>query len=137
VGYEPVSAPTDPVAPGETVSYEVEVRSQGSEGLNGWSLGVSAVGAPARYVGRTGRGEPLAEARIPRLAPGETALVTVEVEAPAQAREWMLVFDARDRDGKRAATLGSPALQVRLTTVDPQPSPLASPSPAASESPAP
>jgi hypothetical protein len=35
----------------------------------------------------------------------------------------MLVFDARAGNGKRAAQLGSPALQVRLTTVAPEPSP--------------
>jgi len=136
VGYELVSAPPGAVSPGQTVTYEVEVRSQGSERLDGWRLDVSAVGAPARYVGRTGRGETVAEARIPRLAPGETATVAVEVEAPAEAREWMLVFDARDRDGKRAAALGSPALQVRLMVDEPAASPSPSASPPASAPPA-
>ena len=129
-GADQPTAPEGPVAAGETVRYEVEVRSQGSEDLNGWRLGVAAVGAPARYVGRTGRGQAVGEARVPRLAPGETATVSVEVTAPAEAREWMLVFDARDRDGKRAAALGSPALQVPLSTVEPEASAEPSESPA-------
>ncbi len=33
----------------------------------------------------------------------------------------MVLFDARDRDGNRAAGMGSPMLQVPLTTVDPAP----------------
>ena len=130
VAYELVCGPDGPVAPGETVRFEVEVRSQGTDGLNGWRLGASAVGAPARYVGRTGRGKAVGGARIPRLAPGETAVVAVDVKAPDEAREWMLVFDARDREDKRAAALGSPALQVPLTTVDPEASAEPSESPA-------
>ena len=133
VGYELVSGPGGPVAPGETVRYEVEVRSQGNQELDRWRLAASAAGAPARYVGRTGRGEPVGEARIPRLAPGQTTVVAIDVTAPPEAREWMLLFDARDRDGERAAALGSPPLQVRLEVVDPA----ASTEPAASESPSP
>ncbi|MGD8485763.1 MAG: N-acetylmuramoyl-L-alanine amidase [Chloroflexota bacterium] len=123
VGYRLVTEPEGLVESGQTVRYAVEVRNQGTEAIRGWRLSVNAVGAPARYVGRIGRGKLVGEARIPRLEPGDTTVVEVEVTAPAEAREWMLVFDARAGNGKRAAQLGSPALQVRLTTVAPEPSP--------------
>ena len=45
----------------------------------------------------------------------------------------MLLFDARDSEGTRAAEMGSPMLQVRLDVAEPQPSP----EPAASPSPTP
>ncbi len=118
VGYELVRGPAEPVAPGEATTFTVEVRNQGTQTLVGWRLGADAIGAPARYVGRTGRGREAGVARIPRLAPGETAVVRIEVTPPADAREWMLLFDARDRDGVRASALGSPALQVRLPVLE-------------------
>lgn len=135
VGYALVSEPVRPSVAGERAEFEVEVRNQGTRPIRGWRLGVDAVGAPARYVGRLGRGQPVGSVRIPRLAPGDTAVVAVTVKVPAEAREWMLVFDARDAGGRRAAALGAPPLQVRLTTTEPavsDPAPSPSPSVAAS-----
>ena len=128
LGYELVSGPAEPVRPGEKATYRIEVRNQGTEPVRDWRLDVEAVKAPPRYAGRIGRGTRVGEARIPRLGPGESKVVEVSVAAPDKAGEWMLVFDARDRDRKRASSQGVPALQVRLTTVAPVGLPLASPS---------
>jgi len=127
VGYELVGEPTGAVAAGETVAYAIEVRNQGNEVMRDWRLGVAAFPAPTYYVGRIRRDALVGEARIPRLEPGERATVEVEVTAPAPGGDWMLLFDARDRDGERAAEAGVPMLQVPLTTIDP---PEPSPSPA-------
>ena len=57
-------------------------------------------------------------------------MLDIEVTPPGPG-SWMLLFDARDRDGTRAAELGSPMLQVRLEVADPpepSPEPTASPS---------
>lgn len=129
VGYELLSGPAGPVTAGETLTYGVEVRNQGTEVMRGWQLVASAASAPARYVGRLGRGTRAGRARVPRIAPGKSAVVEIEVTAPEPGGEWMLVFDARDRDGRDAWRIGSPPLQVRLSTLDPvAPSPSPAPS---------
>ncbi len=127
VGYELVSEPGFPVAVGETATYAIEVRNQGNETMRDWRLGVAAFPAPAYYIGRIRKGALSGEVRIPRLQPGERAVVEVEVTAPGPGGDWMLLFDARDRDGERAAEAGVPMLQVPLTTFDP-PEPSPSPS---------
>ena len=136
VGYELVGGPAEPVAAGETVTYAVEVRNQGTETIRDWRLPVSVVGAPARYVGRLREGKSAGGARIPRLEPGQSALVELEVTAPGTGGEWALLFSARDDRGRRAAEMGSPMLQVPLTTLDP-PQPSTEPSPASSAEPSP
>jgi hypothetical protein len=132
VGYDVVAEPTEPVVAGDAANYTIRVRNKGTETLRDWRLDVNAVGAPARYVGRTGRGQLVGQAHIPRLAPGASTEVEIEVATPAPAREWMLVFDARTQERKRASELGSPPLQVRLTTEAPEPAPSTSTSPAPS-----
>ena len=126
VGYQLVSAPAEPVVAGETIDLVIDVRNQGTETMRDWRLPVSVVPAPVRYVGRVPKAPSVGEARIPRLEPGQSRAVEVEVLAPAAAGQWTMLFDARDDDGERAANLGSPMLQVPLTTTDPLP---ASPAP--------
>jgi len=127
VGYELLAGPTESMA-GERVSFEVEVRNQGNEPMRGQRLAAVAFPAPSRYIGRVRSGLSVGQARIPRLEPGESAALSVEVTAPEPAeglavQDWMVLFDAWDRDGRRAAHLGSPILQARITTTRPEPSP--------------
>ncbi len=129
LGYELVSGPAQPAAPGETVRYEIEVRNQGTEPIRDWRLHAVSMPAPSPYVGRLRKGKAVGEARLPRLAPGQSTVVEVVVRAPAKAGEWTLLFDGRDRDGARAAELGSPMLQVRLDTADPLEPPPVEPPP--------
>jgi N-acetylmuramoyl-L-alanine amidase len=115
VGYRLLSSPAEAAA-GERTSIHVEVRNQGHLPLRGWKLLVSAVPAPERYVGRPDRGRILGQRRLPTLRPGQKAELAIRVTAPAPAGEWMLIVDAQG-EGERASRLGSPPLQVRLTTV--------------------
>ena len=119
VGYRLLAEPDGPVTSGDTLSYQLEVRNQGNEVLRDWTVGVSALPAPEHYIGRIRRGTPVGGASIPRLGPGDAAAIDIDVQAPGPGGDWMLLFDARDRDGKRAAVSGSPMLQVRLSTRDP------------------
>jgi N-acetylmuramoyl-L-alanine amidase len=121
IGYEAAGAPGGPVPIGEVVTYAIEVRNQGTEQLRGWLLQAEARPAPARYVGRIRSGTPAGAAPIPRLAPGEGAVVEVAVTAPDTGGDWVLLFDARDDDGRRASLEGSAMLQWPLTTFDPAP----------------
>jgi hypothetical protein len=118
VGYASISGPSEAVA-GETVTFEVEVRNQGSEPMRGWQLAVSALPATSGSIGRPGGGQKLGERRIPILAPGRRIRLDVQVTAPEPAQPWVLLFDARDADGGRASDLGSPPLEVPLTTLEP------------------
>lgn len=119
VGYELVAGPDEPVAPGSPVSYEVEVRNHGHETLRDWRLKANAVKAPQRYVSRVRNSTEVGLVELPRIKAGESKVVTFEGVAPP-AGEWTLLFDARDRNGERAAELGSPMLQVRLTVAEPE-----------------
>jgi N-acetylmuramoyl-L-alanine amidase len=118
VGYASVASSIDALR-GETVAVEVEVRNQGTEPMRGWRLAVSAVPAPSGSVGRPGGGQRVGERRIPFLAPGRRVRLDVQVTAPEPAQPWTLLFDATDPDGRRASELGSPPLEVQLTTVEP------------------
>jgi hypothetical protein len=126
VGYTLIERPTEPVTSGEPVNSQVEIRNHGGDDMRGWDLLATALPMPARYVGRARDGDTVGKARVPRLAPGEKTVVMINVSAPSPGDDWMLLFDARDRDGDRASRAGSPRLQVPLTTVDP---PEASPEP--------
>ncbi len=119
VGYELVGGPQEAVVAGETISYDIEVRNQGNEAMRGWQLAAVAVAAPEHYIGRTGKGRSVGDIAIGQLAPGESVVVSVDVVTPASGGDWMLLFDARDRDGRGAARDGSPVLQVPLLTLDP------------------
>jgi len=119
VGYELVAGPTEPVEPGSKQTLAVEVRNQGTEPIRDWRLDAEVQKAPPRYVGRVGRGTPAGEARIPRLMPGEVRTVKLKVALPEQPGDWMVVVDSRDGGGRRAAGMGAPALQVRLSTLEP------------------
>jgi N-acetylmuramoyl-L-alanine amidase len=123
VGYELMDGPAGPVLPGEEIRYRVEVRNQGSEPIRGWRLRVLAVDLPRGYVGPIRDAATVGERRIPSLGPGEAEALDVSVTAPGVAGERMLLFDARDRDGRRAAELGSPVLQVQLSVSEPVPTP--------------
>ena len=120
IGYELIEEPSAAVLPGEPVGYRVEIRNQGNEPIRGWRLKVNAVAAPSRYVSRIRDAQDVGEVDIPRLQPGERRVLDIEV-APPGPGSWMLLFDARDREGTRAAELGSPVLQVRLDVVEPEP----------------
>jgi N-acetylmuramoyl-L-alanine amidase len=122
VGYELAEGPTEPVAAAAPVSYRVEIRNAGTDTIRDWRLKVNAVEAPSRYVSRIRDAVTVGEAGIGALKPGESRVVEVEVTAPG-AGEWSLLFDARDRDGTRAAEMGSPVLQVRLSVAEPEPEP--------------
>jgi hypothetical protein len=115
VGYGLRSGPAQASA-GTRVVFVIEVRNQGSESMTGWDLVVGAVPAEWPYVGRARRPDAVGERRIPRLEPGEAAALAIEVTTPGPGQEWMLLFDARDRDGRPASRGGSPVLQVPLTT---------------------
>ncbi len=128
IGYELIEGPTEPVVAGVPVEYRVEVRNQGTDPLRDWRLKVNAVASPERYVSRIRDAVTVSELQLPRLEVGERRVFDVEVTAPG-AGEWTLLFDARDRDGTRAAEMGSPALQVRLSVAEPLPLPSASASP--------
>jgi hypothetical protein len=91
--------------------------------MRGWRLAVSALPAQPGSVGRPGNGQKVGERRIPFLAPGRRVRLDVQVTAPEPAQPWVLLFDARDRDGRPASDLGSPPLEVPLTTVEPAPAP--------------
>ncbi len=119
VGYQLIGGPDGPITAGDTISYQVEVRNQGNETLRDWRLGVAAFPALEHYIGRIRRGTPVGEVPIPRLDPGEVSTVDIEVTAPEPGADWVLLFDARDDDGRRAADMGSPMLQVRLSTLAP------------------
>jgi N-acetylmuramoyl-L-alanine amidase len=129
VGYELVDGPVGPVAAGAPLRYRVDVRNQGSETIREWRLKVHAVKAPSRYVGRIRDAATVGETELPILRAGERRTLELEVAAP-EPGEWMLLFDARDRDGTRAAELGSPMLQVPLDVAEPVPT--TSPDPTAS-----
>jgi N-acetylmuramoyl-L-alanine amidase len=115
VGYEFQAGPSRAVA-GERVLFVIEVRNQGTESLRGWDLVAAALPTESPYVGRVRGVEVVGERRIPRLEPGEAATLTLEVTAPSPGQEWMLLFDARDPDDRRASQSGSPVLQVPLLT---------------------
>ncbi len=74
-GYQLVKAPDAAAASGEAVPYLVEVRNGGNETMRDWRLQASAYPAPSRYIGRIRRDTSSGEARIPRLEPGESAIV--------------------------------------------------------------
>jgi hypothetical protein len=118
VGYASISAPSE-VAAGETATFEVEVRNQGTEPMRGWHLAVSALPATSGSIGRPGGAQKVGGRRIPFLAPGRRVRLDVQVAAPEPAQPWVLLFDARDPDGGRAYRQGSPPLEVPLTTVEP------------------
>lgn len=126
VGYALVEGPLEPLVAGDTAIYRVTVRNQGNEEMRGWDIVVGSRPRRERYEGRARTGDQVGEARVPRLKPGESAVIKIEVSAPAPG-EWMLLFDARDRNDRRASRSGSPMLQVPLTSLDP---PRASPDPA-------
>ena len=119
VGYQLLEGPDDPLAPGETATYTIEVRNPGNEDLRGWELVAGVVPRPARYVGLVRDGTTVGRARLPRLERGEKTRVELEITAPADPGEWMLLVDARERGGRRASRMGSPVLQVPLDTVEP------------------
>jgi N-acetylmuramoyl-L-alanine amidase len=119
VGYQLLEGPVGPVAAGESVSYQVEVRNQGNETMREWRLGVAALPATSHYIGRIRDGTPVGQARLPRLEPGQAATISLDVVAPDAGGDWVLLFDARTRDGDRAAEMGSPMLQVPLSTLSP------------------
>jgi N-acetylmuramoyl-L-alanine amidase len=118
VGYASISGPSEAVA-GETVTFEVEVRNQGTEPMRGWRIAVSAPPAPSGSVVRPGGGQTVGGRRIPFLAPGRRVRLDIQVRAPEPGQPWMLLFDARDPDGQPASRLGSPPLAVPLTTIEP------------------
>ncbi len=128
IGYAFIEGPAEPVVAGEPVRYRVEVRNQGTGSIRDWRLKVNAIAAPDRYVSRILDAVTVGELQLPRLEVGERRILDVDVTAPGPG-EWTLLFDARDRDGTRAAEMGSPALQVRLSVTEPQPVPSASASP--------
>lgn len=128
--YALVDGPAEAVEPGRPLTLGVEVRNQGSEAVRDWRLTGELERARPRYLGRVGRGTQLTEARVPRLAPGESALVELRFPAPAEPGAWVLLVDARTDSDKRASSLGIPPLQVRLETIAPAPAP--SPSSSAS-----
>ncbi len=134
VGYELLAGPSVPVPvpAAEPATYEVMLHNTGSEAIRGWRLRVLAVQAPERYVSRIRNAQTVGEVEIPRLEAGESRSLEVPIDAPGPG-EWMLLFDARDGDGNRAAELGSPPLQARLTVeeVEPTVTPETSPSPSA------
>lgn len=132
IGYALIDGPEGPVTDGDAPTYRIEVRNHGNEDLRGWDVVVGALPKPPRYVGRARDGEPVGKAKVPRLAPGERTVVDIDVAAPDSPGEWMLMFDARDPDRRRASSMGSPRLQVPLTTTTP-----ADPSPDASLDPTP
>ena len=117
--------------PGEEASYGITLHNKGIEAIADWRLRVLAVKAPERYVSRIRDAQTVGEIEIPRLGAGESRALEVPVTAPGPG-EWMLLFDARDGGGMRAAELGSPPLQVRLDVSEPPstPEPSVSPSPA-------
>ena len=118
VGYASISAPSE-VAAGETATFEIEVRNQGTEPMRGWHLAVSALPATSGSIGRPGGAQKVGGRRIPFVAPGRRVRLDVQVAAPEPAQPWVLLFDARDPDGGRAYRQGSPPLEVPLTTVEP------------------
>ena len=122
LGYELLDGPNEPVPAGEPVTYRVEVQNRSNEAIRDWSMKVLAVDAPERYVSRIRDQVEVGQVRLPRLEAGERQIVDVGVSVP-DGGEWMLLFDARDSGGTRAAQMGSPPLQVRLDVVAPEPSP--------------
>jgi N-acetylmuramoyl-L-alanine amidase len=130
VGYALVSGPTE-VAAGTPLELSIEVRHQGSERMRGWRLGVGALPADSKAVGRARNGSSVGSRRIPALAPGQTRTLRVPITAPVEEGAWTLMVDALDRRGRRASRSGSPMLQVPLTTTAPPPSPTPVPAPSA------
>ena len=127
VGYELVAGPRDEVTATAPLDYEVVLHNKGTDAIRGWRLKVLAVPAPDRYVSRIRDPLTVGEIDVPQLEEGESRSLDVPVLAPG-AGEWMLLFDARDGAGKRAAQLGSPPLQVRLDVAEPPSSPSPEPS---------
>lgn len=117
IGYDLVSGP-DSLGPGETATYEVEIRNSGTTSMRRWQLPVGVLCDPYMYEGRGRYGAKVGQVRIPRLAPGDKTTVRLKVKAPARAGRWQLIFDARTRDGDRTSRLGAPALQVLLTVIE-------------------
>ena len=126
LGYALVDGPAEAVDPGRPLTLGIEDRNQGSEAVRDWRLTGELERARPRYLGRVGRGTRLADARVPRLAPGESALVELRFPAPPEAGDWVLLVDARTDANKRASNLGIPPLQVRFETNAPAPSALPS-----------
>jgi len=91
LGYALVDGPAEAVDPGRPLTLGIEVRNQGSEAVRDWRLTGELERARPRYLGRVGRGTRLADARVPRLAPGESALVELAfplLQRPATGSCW-------------------------------------------------
>jgi N-acetylmuramoyl-L-alanine amidase len=124
VGYTLVEGPPGPVAPGSEVTYRIEVRNHGTDTIRGWRLKARAVDAPTRYVSRIRDAVEVGQSEIPRIEAGKSRVIELTGTAPGPG-DWSLLVDARDRDGRWAAELGSPILQTRLSVsapmVEPEP----------------
>jgi N-acetylmuramoyl-L-alanine amidase len=117
VGYRAIGRPEQAVA-GQPATFELEVRNQGSEPMRGWDLVVDALPA-AGVAGTPQRGQRMGERPIPRLQPGRAARLRVTIQAPPSGQPWTLRFEARDQEGRRASSLGSPPWEEPLTPLDP------------------
>lgn len=127
VGYRLLGAPAE-ATPGARIVLELEAWNAGNVGLRGWTLHAGVLPAAPFYEGRGRAGRAAGQARLAGLAPGQVRRVRLPVRLPDTSGEWLILVDARDRGGRRAASLGSPMLQVRVTTAAPL-EPTATPDP--------
>ncbi len=116
VGYELVSAP-DSVAAGAHASYKVRVTNRGNATSAGWTLTLASVPAVPLYDGSGAYGTPIGSAAIPdALAPGESAVVTIDAAAPGAAGSWLVKSDVVLAGGAHLSDAGIAPLQVALAT---------------------
>lgn len=134
VGYAFLDAPTEAAA-GSAVELEVAVRDAGETPMRGWRLDVRATSAESLARGEAIPRVSVGTRRIPALAPGSRRTLRVEVTAPAEPGDWVLLVDATDADGARASRVGSPVLEIPLRVL-PDPSASAVPASAQPASPA-
>jgi N-acetylmuramoyl-L-alanine amidase len=118
VGYRLLEAPAE-AAPGTRVVLDVEVRNAGSTPLRGWTLHAGIMPAPPFYEGRGRPGRRVGRSSLAALAPSQVRRVRLPVRLPDATGDWLVIVDAREPGGRRAARLGSPMLQVRISTAGP------------------
>ncbi|CAN5812997.1 hypothetical protein BH23CHL8_BH23CHL8_14310 [soil metagenome] len=115
VGYVLIDAPAATEPSARTV-LEVEVRNTGNVPMRGWTLQAGIMPAPFLYEGRGRPGRSVGRVPLRQLAPGQARRVRLPVRLPDASGDWLVLVEARDAAGRRVARVGSPMLQVRITT---------------------
>lgn len=117
IGYELLTGPASPVAPGSAVTYQLRVTNRGNLVSSGWNLELHSVPAVAVYDGSGQLGSLIGSIAVPDgLQPGQSVDLTVAAVAPAGAGDWLVKSDVRLPDNSYLSTVGVVSLQLPLST---------------------